>query len=298
MLEAGYVQEATRTLRARRMEVIGFHDFQVNPTSAMVEAGRAAAAPHNPDLIVGLGGGSSMDCAKGINFLLTNGGTMRDYWGYGKASRPMLPMIAVPTTGGTGSEAQSYALISDTETHTKMACGDVKASFASPSSIPSCRIRSHPPSPPPLVTTRFRTRRNAGLDPPQRTLRKFFARSMAARSIAPTSRCSRHPGSLEARGAMLVGAHFAGTRHREFDARRDSRLRESAHRALQHSPWRRDRAVASHVVRWNSPSAGEQYDELRAGDLARRLRELAEAGGLPLSLREASVPEEALPRLA
>src|SRR6267154_2711786 len=54
MLEAGYVQEATRTLRARRMDVIGFHDFQVNPTAAMVEAGRAAAAPHNVDLIVGL----------------------------------------------------------------------------------------------------------------------------------------------------------------------------------------------------------------------------------------------------
>ncbi|HWL87970.1 MAG TPA: iron-containing alcohol dehydrogenase, partial [Polyangiaceae bacterium] len=50
------------------------------------------------------GGGSSMDCAKAINFVLTNGGNIRDYWGYGKASRPMQPMIAVPTTAGTGSE--------------------------------------------------------------------------------------------------------------------------------------------------------------------------------------------------
>ena len=59
------------------------------------------------------GGGSSLDCAKGINFLLTNGGRMQDYRGFGKATRPMLPMIAVPTTAGTGSEAQSYALIID-----------------------------------------------------------------------------------------------------------------------------------------------------------------------------------------
>ena len=51
-----------------------------------------------------------MDCAKGINFVYTNGGEMKDYWGVGKALNPMLPMIAVPTTAGTGSEAQSFAL--------------------------------------------------------------------------------------------------------------------------------------------------------------------------------------------
>src|SRR2546422_9120444 len=55
---------------------------------------------------------------------------MRDYRGFGKATRPMLPSIGVPTTAGTGSEAQSYAIISDAETHAKMACGDPKAAFA------------------------------------------------------------------------------------------------------------------------------------------------------------------------
>ncbi len=95
----------------------------------MIEAGPALVATHKIDSIIGLGGGSSLDCAKGINFLLTNGGRMPDYRGYGKASQPMLPMIAIPTTAGTGSEAQSYALISDAETHVKMACGDPKAAF-------------------------------------------------------------------------------------------------------------------------------------------------------------------------
>src|SRR5213076_2698535 len=71
--------------------------------------------------------GSSMDTAKGCNFLLTNGGRMQDYRGVGKASKPMLPLIAIPTTAGTGSECQSAALIVDERTHQKMACLDAKA---------------------------------------------------------------------------------------------------------------------------------------------------------------------------
>src|SRR6185436_2474043 len=99
------------------------------PTTTMIDAGREIAASLEIDSIIGLGGGSSMDTAKAINFVLTGGGVMPDYWGYGKARAPMLPMIGVPTTAGTGSEAQSYALISDAETHVKMACGDPGAAF-------------------------------------------------------------------------------------------------------------------------------------------------------------------------
>src|SRR5260370_30401619 len=115
------------------MEVIQFDDFGANPDTKMIETGRAFAASAGIDSIIGLGGGSSMDCAKGINFVLTNGGGMQDYWGYGKASQPMLPMIGIPTTAGTGSEAQSFALISDSPTHVKMACRDPTAAFPVPS---------------------------------------------------------------------------------------------------------------------------------------------------------------------
>src|SRR5207237_1436658 len=126
---AGHPQRAVQSLRAAGREVFVFHEVEENPTTRHVEQGLAFARASRVDFIVAVGGGSSMDCAKGINFLLTNGGSMADYIGFGKATRPMLPSLAVPTTAGTGSEAQSYALIADEQSHMKMACGDRKAAF-------------------------------------------------------------------------------------------------------------------------------------------------------------------------
>jgi len=297
ILDAGYVQEATRTLKARRMDVFGFHDFEADPTAAMVEAGQRYAQPLGINLIVGLGGGSSLDCAKAINFVLSNGGAIRDYWGYGKASRPMLPMIAVPTTAG-GSEAQTYALISDPETAAKMACGDAKAGFRVAILDPKLTVSqpaafaaatgydaiSH------AVETLVSTRRSV--------LSECFSREAWRLLNASYERVLREPADLEARGTMQIGAYVAGL------AVETSTL--GAAHACAHplnSDYKIPHGVAvalllSHVVEWNSKSAGQLYDDLHAGNLARRLRDLSVRAGLPLTLREASVPEEALPRLA
>ena len=127
LIAAGHFERAAKLLQSAGISVAGFHDFPPNPDTRAIEAGRDAARAAEVDSIIGLGGGSSMDCAKGINFLYTNGGDMRQYRGINKAAKPMLPLIAVPTTAGTGSEAQSFALITDPDTHEKMACGDLKA---------------------------------------------------------------------------------------------------------------------------------------------------------------------------
>ena len=124
---AGHAAKGIRFLRDAGLDVSPFDQVQPNPTTEDVDRGLAIAKKQNVNLIVAIGGGSAMDCARGINFLLTNGGEMRDYWGVGKATKPMLPLIAIPTTAGTGSEAQSFALIADAKTHMKMACGDKKA---------------------------------------------------------------------------------------------------------------------------------------------------------------------------
>ena len=117
-----------RSLRDAGIAVTRFHDFDANPDS---RHGRSrpprGGMQRGVDSIVALGGGSSLDCAKGINFVLTNGGSMRDYRGSARRRGRCCRRSAIPTTAGTGSEAQSYAIISDADTHAKMACGDPKS---------------------------------------------------------------------------------------------------------------------------------------------------------------------------
>jgi alcohol dehydrogenase len=295
---AGYAKEALRTLKARRIEVFPFSEFGPNPDSAMIEAGRAFAAPLGVDLMVSVGGGSSMDCAKGINFVLTNGGRMRDYWGYGKALRPMLPMIAVPTTAGTGSEAQSYCIVRDTESGARMACGDHKATFLSAILDPKLTL-SQPPS---LAASTGYDALSHALETLVTTrhtaLSECFSRSAWRLINSGFERMLEAPEDLDARGALLLGAHFGGlaVENSMLGAAHACALPLTSHFGIPHGA-----AVAlmmRHVVRWNRPVAGARYDELASSGLEDRLERLAETAGLPLGLHEAGVPEETLPRLA
>lgn len=298
MVQAGYAQEASRSLKARRIDVYPFHDFDVNPTTSMIDAGAAFGKAHDPNLIVSIGGGSSMDCAKGINFVLSNGGKIRDYWGYGKATKPMLPSIAVPTTAGTGSEAQSYGVVADTETHTRMACGDPKAAFRVAILDPRLTVSqpkdltastgydalSHALET--LVTTR------------QSALSECFSRSAWRLINSGFERVLEKPDDLDARGAMLLGAHFGGlaVENSGLGAVHACISPLTAHYDVPHGTG--IAVLLPHVVEWNMPVARKRYDELEPSGLTERLRRLAGAAGLPQSLRDLGVPSSALPRLA
>ena len=85
-VDSGHAQEAVRSLKARRMEVFAFHDFTANPTVAMVGAAREFAGPQAVNLVVGLGDGDALDFAKAVNVVVSNGGSIRDYRGYGNVS--------------------------------------------------------------------------------------------------------------------------------------------------------------------------------------------------------------------
>jgi alcohol dehydrogenase len=310
MVGAGYVERAARLLSESGIEVFDFHAFEVNPDTRMIEEGSAFASDLLIDSIIGLGGGSSLDCAKGINFLLTNGGRMQDYLGYGKAHKPLLPMIAIPTTSGTGSEAQSYALISDAATHVKMACGDKSAAFRAAVLDPVLTV-----SQPAQVTatagfdaiahaveTYVTTRRNP--------LSELFSREAWRLLEGSYERVLAVPDDLVARGRMQLGAYYAGVaiENSMLGATHACANPLTAHYGTTHGL-----AIAlllPHVVRWNSLTARTDYAELLmvshrrvdafdAGQvLGRRLEELARAGGLPASLREIDVSKTDLPQLA
>src|SRR5215510_3449504 len=262
LLASGHVDEAVAPLRRKGIEVVRFHDFESNPDTQMVEAGASVVAEQGIDSIIGLGGGSAMDCAKGINFLLTNGGHMSDYRGYGKATREMLPMIAVPTTAGTGSEAQSYALISDASSHVKMACGDPKATFRVAVLDPALTV-----SQPRAITatsgfdaiahaveTYVTTMRNP--------LSELFSRE-AWRLLEPNyERVLTRPDDLDARGAMQLGAFYAGLaiENSMLGATHACANPLTARYGTTHGE-----AIAMllpTVVRWNRVAAAEHYATL------------------------------------
>ncbi len=210
VVAAGHFQRGRDALAQSGLEIQAFHGVRENPSTVEVAAGLAVAQDFRPDLLVGLGGGSSMDCAKGMNFLYSCGGRMEDYWGVGKATADMLPMIAVPTTSGTGSEAQSFALISQAETHVKMACGDPRA---------ACRIALLDPEL--TLTQPASVTALTGIDAVSHALESFVTRKRNPLSACYSReawqllsegfpRVLSHPQDIEARAQMQLGAYFAG----------------------------------------------------------------------------------------
>jgi alcohol dehydrogenase len=313
VIAAGHTERGMAALRRAGIEVHLFDGVHENPTTDDVAAGVKAARRYDPELLVGLGGGSSMDCCKGINFLYTNGGEMKDYWGVGKALRPMLPMIAVPTTAGTGSETQSFALISDARTHVKMACGDKKA---------ACRIALLDPeltvTQPPRVTaltgidalshaleTLVTTRRNP--------VSLAFSREAWRLLAGNFARVLENPHDLEARGSMLLGASFAGL---AIECSMLGAAHALANPLTAHFDVPHGQAVGvmlPHVIRFNAAAVAQAYDELwsvthngcprpraagGAEALAEFMQQMLARAGLATTLRGLGIDPLALPQLA
>ena len=299
-LEAsGHPQRAERDLAEAGVSVFTFDGVKENPTEKEVLAGVAVAREHAIDCIVAVGGGSSMDCAKGINFLLTNGRKMADYKGHGKATKPMLPSVGVPTTSGTGSEAQSYALITDSSSHMKMACGDKKAAFRVSILDPELTL-----SQPKMVTA------VTGIDAIAHAVESLvctkanpFSRmcSLAAwKHLEPNFEIVlRDPQNLAARAAMQLGSHFAGM---AIEAAMLGVCHSCANPLTAHYGLTHGTAIGillPHVVRFNA-AGGDLYRELNpdAEALANRIADLVRAAGLPTRLKDFGISEGILHLMA
>ncbi len=309
VVAAGHTERGLRSLRAVGLETELFDRVEENPTTRHVRDGVEFAADRDVDFIVGLGGGSAMDCAKGVNFVLSCGGEMADYQGVGKATGPLLPMIAVPTTAGTGSEAQSFALIANERTHMKMACGDKRA---------ACKVALLDPettvSQPVAVTAA------TGIDAvahavetfvtrPRNVISRAFSRQAWQLLEANFERVLERPDDLDARGAMQLGACLAGCAI-------ESSMLGAAH-SLANPLTARYGVVHGgavglflpHVVRFNAAVVGDDYGELArctvrgladatVEGLASRLEALLAASRLPGTLAAWSVDPVDLPEMA
>lgn len=311
LLEAGHAERCRASLSTSGLNVTVFSDVHPNPTTDDVGRGLEIARQAGIDFLVAVGGGSSMDCAKGINFLLTNGGRMQDYHGSGKAKLPMLPLIAVPTTAGTGSEAQSYAIIADAVTHMKMACGDRKA---------ACRVAVLDPeltvSMPAGVTAAggidaishaiesyVTTRRNP--------ISQLFSRRAWRLLSAGFPGVLKSPGNVKARGAMLLGSHLAGAaiENSMLGATHALSNPVTAHFGVTHGI--AIGVLLPHVIRYNSSVVGGLYGRLAAdiglcdardpsagNRLAGAIAGLVRTAGMPSSLEACDVDPALIPQMA
>jgi len=313
IIRAGHTERGLTSLRRAGLTAHVFDGVCENPTTANIDAGLEVARRVEPDLLVGLGGGSSMDCAKGINFVYTNGGRMSDYWGVGKATRDMLPLIAVPTTAGTGSEAQSFALISDAETHVKMACGDKKA---------ACRVALLDPVL--TVTQPARVTSLTGIDALAHAVETYVTKPRNAMSLvysraawrlleANFARVLSNPDDVAARSGMQLGACLAGLAIENSMLGATHALANplTAHFGLVHGE--AIGLMLPQVVRFNGPAADPWYHELLddvaetngstavdggAEALSEFLAALRDEAGLPARLSACGVDRAKLPQLA
>ncbi|HSU52559.1 MAG TPA: iron-containing alcohol dehydrogenase [Candidatus Dormibacteraeota bacterium] len=312
IVAAGHTARAIASLQNAKVEVVIFDKARENPTTQCVADCLALASPASVNIIVGLGGGSSMDTAKGCNFLLTNGGRMQDYRGVGKASKPMLPMIAIPTTAGTGSECQSAALIVDEQTHQKMACLDPKAAprlaildpaltISQPARVTACTgidALAH------ALESAVTTKRNV--------ISWMYSREAFRLCATSFPQVLMNPQALEARGQMLLGAALAGLaiENSMLGAAHAAANPLTAHYGVVHG-----QAVGMMlpaVIRFNATELAAQktYTDLAAtidshsanGMLAESLAQRVEAmlalAQLPTSLEQCGVERGKLPLLA
>ncbi len=124
LVEFGIVKQVTDIFDNNNLPYVIYDEVQPNPTCKNVHDGVDMLQKHNCDFIVAIGGGSPMDCAKGIGIVAENGGNIRDYEGLDQSKNPMTPMIAVNTTAGTASEMTRFTIITDEDRHVKMAIVD------------------------------------------------------------------------------------------------------------------------------------------------------------------------------
>lgn len=210
MLEHGPVREVERILNEAGMKPGIFPETVPDPTTESIDQGVAALGGGYYDCVIGLGGGSPLDSAKAIALLGVHGGRMRDYKAPTVSDAPGLPVLAIPTTAGTGSEVTRFTVISDSETNEKMLCPGM--AFCPVAALVDYEL---------TLTMPLRLTADTGLDTLTHCIEAYvskkrnpFSDAMALsgmRLVAQNLRTACHePDNREAREAMMLAATQGG----------------------------------------------------------------------------------------
>lgn len=206
----GAADELMTLMSQAGLEPSLFAETVPDPTTESLAAGLAAVTAHQADLIIGFGGGSPMDTAKALALLGVQGGSMRDYKAPIRNVGPALPIIAIPTTAGSGSEATQFTIITDSVSDEKMLC-------SGPAFLPTAAVIDYEltVSMPPRLTA------DTGIDALTHAVEAYVSRKangfsdglclMAIGKIGTYLRRVYEDGSdLEAREAMMLASTQAG----------------------------------------------------------------------------------------
>ena len=210
MVGTGLIDKCLAPLTASGIAHSVFSDTVSDPTETVIEAGVAIIRAGNFDCLIGFGGGSPMDTAKAMAILATGGGKMADYKVPVQADRADLPIIAIPTTAGTGSECTRFTVITDTARDEKMLIAGLGV-------LPLAAIVDYELT----FTVPARTTVDTGVDSLTHALEAYvskratpFSDALAVSAMALIGRHLRaayaEPRNAAAREGMMLGANQAG----------------------------------------------------------------------------------------
>lgn len=311
-LKTGLVDEPLRSLQAAGLEVAVYSEVMADPPEAVVEEAVAAARAHRADLVIGLGGGSSMDVAKLIAVLTENGQSLSQIYGIGNVRGPRLPLVQIPTTAGTGSEVTNIAIVTTGAT-TKM--GVVAPQLYADMALLDAELTLGLA---PAVTAA------TGIDAMVHAIEAYTSRHkknplsdiLARKALQLLSanliQACENGRNLAARQAMLLGAMLAGQAFANAPVAAVHALAYPIG-GLFHVPHGLSNSlVLPHVLRFNAPLAAELYAELaeiivpaasggaeaRAEALAVAMQQIAIITGIERTLQQVGIQAYDLDRLA
>lgn len=313
LIEAGWVDEAVGHLRMAGLHPVIWHDVTPNPKDHEIQRAFERYLESGSDVIVGLGGGSCIDAAKGVAILSGNGGRILGYEGVDKVVHPIPPTVMVPSTSGTGADVSQFAVVTDTSQH-------IKITIISRTLVPEISVID-----PRLLTTMPDLLNAAtGLDALTHGIEAFVSKAHnpltdnhALQAVGLITRnllrTQLKPREAEARMAMAQGSLEAGMAFTNAILGATHAMSHQVGGLLDAPHGVVNGVLLPHVIRFNAAAEPHRFVPLAAAAgidtaglsaleaahrLADRARELADQVGVPRGLAGLGVTEDKVATLA